>query len=181
MLAAHGTRRNPRTGAFEPPSASTLGRLPALLDADQLGAALSACLAAAALDPRLADRIAARAAAGKAAGGGKKKKRRRKPPAEPHLVVLDVIAADVTDRRQPGLGDHPAGGELAQRVLGRIDAGRGQERAQLPQVAAHHRGHPGRRSLDLGPLGPGVPARRLPLGADRALTGQPPLARPASG
>ena len=109
MLAAHGTRRNPRTGAFEPPSASTLGLLPALLDADQLGAALSACLAAAALDPRLADRIAARAAAGKAAGGGKKKKRRRKPPAEPHLVVLDVIAADVTDRRQPGLGDHPAG------------------------------------------------------------------------
>jgi hypothetical protein len=37
VLAAHGTRRNPRTGAFEPPSASTLGRLPALLDADQLG------------------------------------------------------------------------------------------------------------------------------------------------
>jgi predicted transposase YbfD/YdcC len=79
VLAAHGTRRNPRTGVFEPPSASTLGRLPALLDADQLEAALSACLAAAALDPQLADRIAARAAAGK--DGTKNKRRRRKPPA----------------------------------------------------------------------------------------------------
>jgi predicted transposase YbfD/YdcC len=82
VLAAHGTRRNPRTGAHEPPSASTLGRLPALLDADQLEAALSACLAATALDPQLAGRIAARAAAGKDGGGKKnKKKRRRKPPA----------------------------------------------------------------------------------------------------
>jgi predicted transposase YbfD/YdcC len=79
VLAAHGTRRNPRTGANEPPSASTLGRLPALLDADELEAALSACLAATALDPRLAGRIAARAAAGKAAAAAKK--RRRKPPA----------------------------------------------------------------------------------------------------
>ena len=42
VLAAHGTRRNPVTGAHEPPSASTLGRLPALLDADELEAALSA-------------------------------------------------------------------------------------------------------------------------------------------
>jgi len=60
VLAAHGTRRNPRTGAHEPPSASTLGRLPALLDADQLEAGLTAWLAPAALDPRLAARIAAR-------------------------------------------------------------------------------------------------------------------------
>jgi len=79
VLAAHGTRRNPVTGRHEPPSASTLGRLPALLDADELEAGLSACLAPVALDPALAARIAARAAAGKAGGG--KNKRRRRPPA----------------------------------------------------------------------------------------------------
>jgi len=99
VLAAHGTRRNPRTGAHEPPSASTLGRLPALLDADQLEAALSAGLAAAALDPLLAGQVAARAAAGKAAGGGKK--RRRKPPA---AEALREIRADGWVRAAPG---HP--------------------------------------------------------------------------
>jgi DDE_Tnp_1-associated len=41
VLAAHGTRRNPVTGLHEPPSASTLGRLPALLDADELEAGLA--------------------------------------------------------------------------------------------------------------------------------------------
>jgi predicted transposase YbfD/YdcC len=82
VLAGHGCRRNPRTGLHEPPSASTLGRLPALLDADELEAGLSAWVAPAALDPRPAARIAARAAAGKAGGGKKRKdKRRRKPPA----------------------------------------------------------------------------------------------------
>jgi predicted transposase YbfD/YdcC len=79
VLAAHGTRRNPVTGLHEPPSASTLGRLPALLDADELEAGLSACLAPVALDPALAARVAARAAARKNSGGTSK--RRRKPPA----------------------------------------------------------------------------------------------------
>ena len=100
VLAAHGTRRNPRTGAHEPPSASTLGRLPALLDADQLETGLSACLAAAALDPRLPSRIAARAAAGKAAGGGTKKRRRRPPAGE----ALRQARADGWVRAAPG---HP--------------------------------------------------------------------------
>ena len=81
---------------------------------------------------------------------------------QPYLVVLDVIAADVTDRGQAGLGHHPPG-ELAQRAVGRIDAAGRQERAQLPQVAAHHRGHPRRGGLDLGPLSLGMPARRRPL------------------
>src|SRR5258708_1828993 len=40
VRAARGTRRNPVTGRHEPPSASTLGRLPALLDADELEAGL---------------------------------------------------------------------------------------------------------------------------------------------
>ena len=75
VLAAHGTRRNPVTRLHEPPSASTLGRLPALLDADELEAGLSAWLAPAAPDPRLAARIAARAA-GKKAGGGRKRRLR---------------------------------------------------------------------------------------------------------
>src|SRR5258708_26807159 len=79
VLAAHGTRRNPVTGRHEPPSASTLGRLPALLDADELQAELSACLAPVALDPALAARIAARAAAGKA--GRREDQPRRRPPA----------------------------------------------------------------------------------------------------
>ncbi len=79
VLAAHGTRRNPRTGLHEPPSASTLDRLPALLDACELEAGLTALVTPAALDPQLATRIAARAAAGRKASGGKKK--RRTPPA----------------------------------------------------------------------------------------------------
>jgi hypothetical protein len=45
---------------------------------------------------------------------------------QPYLVVLDVIAADVTDRGQAGFGDHPAG-QLAQRAVGRIDAAGRQE------------------------------------------------------
>ncbi|MCA1675839.1 MAG: transposase family protein [Actinobacteria bacterium] len=40
MLAAHGVRINPVTGAYEAPSASTLTRLPARLDADELEAAI---------------------------------------------------------------------------------------------------------------------------------------------
>jgi predicted transposase YbfD/YdcC len=100
VLAAHGTRRNPRTGVFEPPSASTLGRLPALLDADELEAGLSAWLAPAALDPGLAARIATRAAAGKEAGAGKKK-RRRTPPAG---QALRETRADGLVRDAPG---HP--------------------------------------------------------------------------
>ena len=76
VLAGHGIRRNPRTGVFEPPSASTLDRLPALLDAGELEAGLTAWVAPAALDPGLAARIAARAAAGRKAGGGRKRGRR---------------------------------------------------------------------------------------------------------
>ena len=98
VLAAHGTRRNPRTGAREPPSASTLGRLPALPDADELEAGLTAWLAPAALDPQVAARIAARAA-GTRPGGAKK--RRRKPPAG---EALREVRADGWFRAAPG---HP--------------------------------------------------------------------------
>ena len=101
VLAAHGTRRNPVTGDYEPPSASTLGRLPALLDADELEAGLTAWLAPAALDPRLAARITARAAGTKAGGAKKKKKRRREPPAG---EALREVRADGWFRAAPG---HP--------------------------------------------------------------------------
>ena len=51
VLTGHGCRVSPRTGLRVPPSASMLDRLPKLLDADELEAALSACVASAALDP----------------------------------------------------------------------------------------------------------------------------------
>ena len=100
VLAAHGTRRNPASGLHEPPSASTLGRLPALLDADELEAGLSAWLAPVALDPALAARVAARAAAGKKNSGGTKKRRRRPPAAE----ALRETGAGGLVRAAPG---HP--------------------------------------------------------------------------
>jgi predicted transposase YbfD/YdcC len=99
LLAAHGTRRNPATGQHEPPSASTLGRLPRLLDADELEAGLSGWAAAVALDPQLAARIAARRARTK----DKKQqgRRRRKPPA---AEALREVRADGWARAAPG---HP--------------------------------------------------------------------------
>jgi predicted transposase YbfD/YdcC len=99
LLAAHGTRRNPVTGLHEPPSASTLGRLPRLLDADELEAGLSAWAAAAALDPQVAARIAARRASKKE----KKQqgRRRRKPPA---AAALREVRPDGWVRAAPG---HP--------------------------------------------------------------------------
>src|SRR5712692_10554257 len=100
VLAAHGTRRSPRTGVFEPPSASTLDRLPALLDAGELEAGLTAWVAPAALDPQLAARIAARAAAGKKASGGNNKRRRTPPAGE----ALREVRADGWFRAAPG---HP--------------------------------------------------------------------------
>jgi len=98
VLAAHGTRRSPRTGLHEPPSASTLDRLPALLDAGELEAGLTAWLAPAALDPQLAARIAARAAGAKAGRGTKR--RRRAPAGE----ALREVRADGWFRAAPG---HP--------------------------------------------------------------------------
>jgi predicted transposase YbfD/YdcC len=100
VLAAHGCRVSPGTGLREAPSASTLGRLPAQVSADRLEAVLTGWLAAAALGPRLAGRIAARAAAGKKAGDGKAKRRRRPPAAE----ALRETRADGWFRAAPG---HP--------------------------------------------------------------------------
>ena len=79
---------------------------------------------------------------------------------QPYLVVLDVITADIGDGRDPGLGDHPAG-ELAQRVLGSIDAAGRQERAQLPQIPVDRRGGLRRRGLEPRPLAGGDAARPL--------------------
>jgi predicted transposase YbfD/YdcC len=99
VLAAHGTRRNPVTGLYTAPSASTLNRLPALLDADELEAGLTGWLASAALDSRLADRIGSRATSGGKDKNGKK--RRREPPA---AEALRETRTDGWVRAAPG---HP--------------------------------------------------------------------------
>jgi predicted transposase YbfD/YdcC len=51
VLAAHGCWMSPRTGKRSAPSASMLDRLPKLVDPDEFEAALTAAVAAAALDP----------------------------------------------------------------------------------------------------------------------------------
>ena len=79
VLAAHGCRVSPRTGLRVAPSASMLDRLPRLLDADELEAALSACVAAAALDPAIPAAYAAHRAGRQREQEEKRKK--RKPPA----------------------------------------------------------------------------------------------------
>ena len=81
VLAAHGCRVSPRTGLRVAPSASMLDRLGKLLDADELEAALSACVAAAALDPAIPAAYAAHRADEQRAREEKRKKRKRKPPA----------------------------------------------------------------------------------------------------
>jgi predicted transposase YbfD/YdcC len=81
VLAAHGCRISPRTGLRVAPSASMLDRLPKLLDADELEAALSASLAAAALDPAIPAAYAAHRQDEQRKAEEKRKKRKRKPPA----------------------------------------------------------------------------------------------------
>jgi predicted transposase YbfD/YdcC len=84
VLAAHGCRISPRTGLRVPPSASMLDRLPKLLDADEFEAALSASLAAMALDPAIPAAYAAHRAGGQREKE-EKRKRKRKPPAAESL------------------------------------------------------------------------------------------------
>jgi predicted transposase YbfD/YdcC len=91
VLAGHGTRRHPVTGAHQPPSESTLGRLPALVDPEELETALSQWLAASAL-------------AAPATGGGQqvtRRKRRRRPRAG---EALHAQRGDGWVRAAP---DHP--------------------------------------------------------------------------
>ncbi len=80
-LAAHGCRISPRTGLRVPPSASMLDRLPKLLGADEFEAALSASLAAMALDPAIPAAYAAHRAGGQREKEERQEKRKRKPPA----------------------------------------------------------------------------------------------------
>jgi predicted transposase YbfD/YdcC len=81
VLAAHGCRISPRTGLRVAPSASMLDRLPRLLDADEIEAALSGCLAVMALDPAIPAAYAAHRAEEQRKKEDKQKKRKRKPPA----------------------------------------------------------------------------------------------------
>jgi predicted transposase YbfD/YdcC len=79
VLAAHGCRVSPRTGLRVPPSASMLDRLPKLLDADELEAALTGAVAALALDPAVPAAYAAHRAEQQREQAERRKK--RKPPA----------------------------------------------------------------------------------------------------
>jgi predicted transposase YbfD/YdcC len=81
VLAAHGCRVSPRTGLREPPSPSMLDRLGRLLDTDELEAALSAAVAAMALDPAVPAAYAAHRAGEQRAREERRKMRKRKPPA----------------------------------------------------------------------------------------------------
>ncbi|MGH3199300.1 MAG: ISAs1 family transposase [Streptosporangiaceae bacterium] len=81
VLAAHGCWVCPRTGLRAAPSASMLDRLGKLLDADEFEAALSAALAAVALDPAIPAAYAVHCAEQQREKEEKQKKRRRKPPA----------------------------------------------------------------------------------------------------
>jgi predicted transposase YbfD/YdcC len=79
VLAGHGCWRSPTTGLLLAPSISTLTRLPALLDADDMEAALSAWLAPAALEAQATTSAAAQAGTGRQTQN--KTQRRRRPPA----------------------------------------------------------------------------------------------------
>jgi predicted transposase YbfD/YdcC len=82
VLAAHGCRISPRTGLREAPSASMLDRLGKfLLDPDEFEAAVSAAVAAAALDPAIPAAYAAHRAEQQREQEERRKKRKRKPPA----------------------------------------------------------------------------------------------------
>jgi predicted transposase YbfD/YdcC len=96
VLAAHGCWRSPATGVLAAPSASTLTRLPTLLDADEMEAGLSAWMAPAALAPH------ATPPPGPAAAGGQKTKRRRGKPPAAH--ALREVTEDGRVRAAPG---HP--------------------------------------------------------------------------
>ena len=80
-LAAHGCWVRPRTGLRAAPSASMLDRLGKLLDPDEFEAALTAAVAALALDPAVPAAYAAHRAGQRHAQEERRKKRKRKPPA----------------------------------------------------------------------------------------------------
>jgi predicted transposase YbfD/YdcC len=79
-LEAHGCWTSPRTGLASAPSASTLGRLPRLLDPDEAEAALTRAVAALALDPAIPAAYAAHRAEQQAEQEERRKKRKREPP-----------------------------------------------------------------------------------------------------
>jgi predicted transposase YbfD/YdcC len=81
VLAAHGCRVSPRTGLRVAPSASMLGRLGKLLDADELEAALTRAVAVLALDPAIPAAYAAHRAEQQREEEERQKRRKRKPPA----------------------------------------------------------------------------------------------------
>ena len=74
---------------------------------------------------------------------------------QPHLVVLDVGPGDAGDDRDVGLRDQPAG-ELAQCVVGHLDAAWCQEGVELGQITTHGGSELGRRGAEEHPLSFGL-------------------------
>jgi hypothetical protein len=85
---------------------------------------------------------------------------------QPHLDVLDLVAAHGSDRVQAS-AEHPAG-EDTQRVLGHVDAGRGLERGQPLQIPLHRRHDQRRDGVDLRPLRRGRAAGERAISDRRA-------------
>ncbi|MGH3124538.1 MAG: ISAs1 family transposase [Streptosporangiaceae bacterium] len=146
VLAALGTSRNRVTGGRVPPSASTLGRLPALLDADELEAALTELLAGPAL---ASPPPAVRPGSPDPAKAGGKPPRRRKPPAGELLREVSeaglVRAAPAHPWLDPAvIGD--SGHRPAVRAVGvdgkerRLAKAGGKKKVHLLAAITHHGG-----------------------------------------
>ena len=101
VLAAHGCRASPRTGLRVAPSASVLDRLGKLLDADELEAALSAGVAAAALDPAIPAAYAAHRADEQRAREEKQKREPNRRP-RPASAGNAATAGSARTRSTPG-------------------------------------------------------------------------------
>jgi hypothetical protein len=71
---------------------------------------------------------------------------------QPHLVILDIVAADLGHGLDAGASQDPPG-QLAQRGVGDLHAARRQEHRDLGEVTAHGGSKLGSRVGDLRPLG----------------------------
>lgn len=138
VLAGHGCWRSPTTGRLVAPSAATLTRLSAVLDADELEAVLSSWLVAMALDPRVATPQGARAGAQR--GGRQRARRRRRKPSA--AQALRQTRDDGWARAAPG---HPwldpaitgDGGHVPTRAAVAVD-GKERKRAKAGGRATVH-------------------------------------------
>jgi hypothetical protein len=185
VLAGHGCRISPRTGLRVPPSASMLDRLPRLLDADEFEAALSACLAQAALDPAIPAAPARPVTRANAAAGpspadlhperGRGAGARHRPTARPQPANRPRLPAPAQDTRNQGrLAAGPVHRRLRRLLPPAVRRGPGPA-AQQPVPRAARTRLPG-KPLDLLPRADpsaAVPTRPSAIPGARANTARP--------